>query len=130
MATNDYISSSDITDNVLSALVTTAYVTEGNDAIEQLTYDKGLDITDIDYDPLNYNVKRYGVAWTCWRICVDYMGTNNTDLPVEIEKYAVKANQYRGEIDTLSYKIVPYMITGDEIGDKSDRASIRTRYRG
>ena len=130
MATYDYIATTDVTDNVLSSLVTTTYVEEGNDAIEQLTYDKGLDITDIDYSPLNYNVKRYGVAWTCWRMCVDYMGTNNTDLPVEIEKYAVKANQYRGEIDSLSLKITPYMLTGDDIQDKSDRASIRTIYRG
>jgi len=85
--------------------------------------------TDIETDPVHFKVKQYAVAWVGREMCRDYMGTNNNDLPVEIEKYAVKYKIYKDRVKELAGEITEEVLTGD-VGDASDRATTHRLFRG
>jgi len=119
----DYIVDADITDNILTSFSTLSdYVTDSDDAVESMAESKGvLDSDDIETDPVHFLVKKYAIAWVGMEMCLDYMGTNNNDLPVEIEKYAVKYKLYKDKIALLDSQITGAMLTGD-VDEASDRA--------
>ncbi len=125
-----YIETTDITDNILQLSTLSDYVDQSDDAVKDLAETKGvIDSDNIETNPVHYKIKRYAIAWVGMEMCSDYMGTNNNDLPVEIEKYAVKYEKYLKKVNKLDGKITKEMVTGT-VDKASDRASSRRLYRG
>jgi hypothetical protein len=117
---NTYISSDDITDNIVAGFDLSAYLTEAFKEIEDLSEEKGVRDSDDIASPLHYKMKRYAICFVIMRLCQDKMGTNNLDIP-ELEKYVIKYNMYRKELAQLKDLITFEMITGN-INALRDRA--------
>jgi len=113
-----YIQSTDVTDSVVNAFDLTNYITEADLEVNDIAARRGiLDTDDIAVDDdgyiSSYKLKRYAITFVCYRVCQDKMGLNNNDLPVEIEKYAVKHKMYKAEFDQLDGQITAEMIAGE-----------------
>lgn len=129
-----YIQDSDVTDKVVNVFDLTDCIVESDLAVNDIAARRGvLDADDISVDGsgyvTSYKLKRYAIVFVCMRVCQDKMGLNNNDLPVEIEKYAVKYKMYKEELDGIDGQITAEMITGtvDEI---ADRATSHRLFRG
>lgn len=109
---NTYISSDDITDNIVVGFDISPYINEANLEMQDLAESKGIYNTDDLLSPIAYKVRRYLICFICMRICQDKMGTNNIDLP-ELEKYKMKYDMYKKEKDNLYDYITYEMLTGD-----------------
>jgi len=120
---NTYISSDDITDNIVSGFDLSAYLTESYKEIEDLAEEKGVRTSTDIASPLHYKMKRYAICFVIMRLCQDKCGTNNVDIP-ELEKYVIKYNMYRKELAQLKDLITFEMIT-NSINSLRDR-SIQT----
>lgn len=128
----DYINDADVTDNVIKAFTLDPYLAEADKKVISLAQRNGVfdadDIATEDGHAKNSEVLRYAVVFVCMRVCQDYMGTNNNDLPVEIEKYAVKYKSYNEELKLLDGTITKEMIT-DEVDETADRSTAYRLYR-
>ena len=123
-----YIKTEDITDkvvNVFDLISPTDYLAEADQEVIDLAARNGVfDADDIATESghvKSHKVLRYAVVFLCMRVCQDKMGVNNTDLPIEIEKYAVKYNMYMKELKMLDGQITKEMIT-DTVDQVSERA--------
>lgn len=126
---SDYISRTDITDNIASDFDLTAYITESTNEINDLAQRNGVSVDDIETDPLHYKVKRYAVCFALMRLCQDKMGTNNVDISA-LEKYTIKYDMYMKELKLLREQITYEVLTG-EIDELRDRAVVSgTLFRG
>jgi hypothetical protein len=129
-----YIQATDVTDSVVNAFTLTAYITEADLEVNDIAARRGVfDTDDIDVDDdgyvTSYKLKRYAITFVCYRVCQDKMGLNNNDLPIEIEKYAVKHKMYKSEFDQLDGQITAEMITG-AVDQVADRATAQRLFRG
>ena len=125
-----YIETTDITDTIVVGFDIDDYITESDAAVNDLAERKGVrDSDDIETDSLHFKIKRYAIVYVIMRVCRDKMGTNNTDLPVEIEKYAVKYEIYRKELASIDKQITYEMITG-EVNEIRDRTTSSRAIRG
>jgi hypothetical protein len=107
----------------------TSYITLADNKINDIAEEKGIEVDDIETSPVSYTIQEYCVYYATMRMCLDFMGTNNNDLPVEIEKYAVKYNLYHELVKGLEPKLTQYVFTG--IGDvPEERAQASRLYRG
>lgn len=124
-----YIAFANITDTVVSSLgspVLAAYITESDSAVNDLAETLGVDSDDIaDGDDLHFKVKRYAISYVCMRVCQDKMGVNNNEM-ADLDKYKIKYDLYKKEVDNLSEAISAEMLTGD-VDEPRDRV-VQTGY--
>lgn len=128
-----YITTSDITDVTITAFGNTIignYITESTSAVDDIAEKLGVESEDIETSPVHYKVKRYAICFVCMRICQDYMGRNNVEMP-EIEKYLIKYNLYKAECNALEKEITEQMLLGT-VDEQRDRAGVMsaTIFRG
>lgn len=121
----DYIKVEDIKDKVVNVFALDDYLVETDQEVIDLAARNGVfdadDIATEDGHVKSHKVLRYAVVFLCMRVCQDKTGVNNTDLPVEIEKYAVKFKMYKDELKMLDGQITKEMITGtvDQVADRA-----------
>lgn len=113
--TAKYIAFSDITDSVVRDFVQSGAEDSRHDIwmentdleLEQLALERGVVSTSI-YEPLNYRIKEYAVAYLCFLVCQDCFGENSVDLP-ENEVYIKKLEYYAKRCELLKTQITKEM---------------------
>ena len=128
-----YIEYSDITDSVVRAFgetTVTPYITKSDYQVNDVAEQLGITDTDqIETDPVHFKIKEYAIAYVGREVCMDKMGMNNNNLPVEIEKYAVKYKLYREKVLALRKELSLPMFNGT-VDQAKDRATyVGTFYR-
>ena len=124
-----YISRADVTDNIISNFDLAPYLIETDNEIIDLAESLGVSENAIETNPLHNKIKRYAIAFCLMRLCQDKTGSNNIELP-EMEKYVVKYEIYRKEVEKLRQQINYEMFTGTVLTIR-DRAVVSgTIYRG
>jgi hypothetical protein len=127
-----YIQMSDITDKVVLAFGETtvsSYFTEVDFEIEDIAEMQGLtsaDLIDTNYKGtgrVHYKLIRFGVAWLCYRLLMDRAGVNNVDTSPEMEKYYIKAGEWKRLADRLRSEITIQMFTG-RVFTSADRVAL------
>ena len=122
-----YISSSDVTDKVVSAFDVAAalegYYTETDNEVNDLAEKLGITDADDIATPLHHKLKRFAVTFFCMRVCQDKAGVNNVDMMGD--KYAAKYDIYRKENAALRTEVTYEMFVGD-VEDAGDRSSTGT----
>jgi len=126
---SDYISDSDITDVVVNQFTLTDYITESTYQLNDIAEKRGVDSDDIDMDDPHWKLKRYAVAYVCMRVCQDKMGVNNSELPAELEKYAVKYKLYKELCDEIEPNLTSSMFANN-VDDIQDRVMTGRMFRG
>jgi len=115
-----YITSSDITDDVVKALsaAVTARVATIEDDVNDLAERKGITSSEIYTTTIHHMIKRWCVAVVCRDICLDKMGVNNLEMASE-DKYKVKYDTYRNLVSQYESQITPEILTGSVAGART-----------
>ena len=126
---SNFISSSDVTDQVVTQFTLTDYITESTYQLNDIAEKRGVDSDDIDTDSPHWKIKRYAVCYVCMRVCQDMMGVNNVELPAELEKYAVKYKVYKTECEEIEPTLTSAMFI-DDVDEIEDRVITGRMFRG
>jgi len=120
-----YIQTTDITDMILNetglSTVLSAKVDASDDAVEDLAESKGVEVDDIETDPVHYLVKRYAIAWVGMELCFDALGKNNVEI-ADVEKYHIKYRHYKEMVKEFAERITSSMLNGST-SRQMDRAN-------
>lgn len=118
-----YLTFADITDAVVSSFGEAAllpYFTKTDDHINDIAEQLDVSVNDIKTDPLPFTVKEYAIAYFCMQVCRDKTGNASVEY-IQEDKYNVKYQMYRKEVDRLRYAITEEVLTGT-VRDPNDRA--------
>jgi hypothetical protein len=126
-----YITSSDITDQVVAAATSqvTAKLLLVESAVNDMAERKGVQSTDIYTTTIHYQIKKWCVAWVCQQICLDLMGVNNVEMP-DIEKYKIKYDLYTELLNSHEESITYEILTNSTQDNFSRAISSGDLYRG
>lgn len=113
--TAKYIAFTDITDSVVRDFVQTGTEDGRHDIwmentdleLEQLALERGVTSASI-YEPLNYRIKEYAIAYFCFLVCQDCTAENSVDVP-ENESYFKKLIWYKERCELLKTQITKEM---------------------
>jgi hypothetical protein len=111
----------DIKANFATGIDLTPYLDECDSAIIDLAEELGIrTVTDIETNPLHFQVKNYGINYILMRVCEDRMGACQTDT-IQFDKYYQLSEFYRKRVADLRSRISAEMITGNvsQIRDRS-----------
>ena len=124
-----YLTADDVTAAIAVGFDLEPYINEADSEIDDVAQRLGVDVDDIETEPLHYKIKRYGIAFILKRLCQDKSGTNNVDV-ADNEKYYNLYDMYRKEVESLRPQLSAEMYTGC-INEIRDRATVSgTLYRG
>jgi hypothetical protein len=120
-----YLEISDIKDAVIRGQDIETYMSEADEAIEDLAERLEVPASDIEIAPLHYKVRRYGVAYVLMRFCQDRISAASADQPPEQNKYAILYGMYKRELKDLDGEISYEMVAGS-VNRLRDRANLGT----
>jgi hypothetical protein len=113
-----YLSSSDITDSVVTGITLTDYLTRGDAAIVNLAREFGL-TSDRIVEPIDYNIKQWGICWVVSEVCLEKMGKVDTQNMLQDDKYAIKYSVYAEKLKMWRQRITAEMFLG-QVHNQSD----------
>ena len=122
-----YIVRSDIKDTILGNFNIQDYLEEVDAEVNDLADKLGVDSTLI-VSPIHYKIKRYAICYALMRLCQDKLGSNSVEV-ADQERYVVKYDIYKKELQELRGDITYEMFTG-EILERKDRVHSVRLYRG
>jgi len=111
-----YIVIADITDQVLidfGTVVLQAKLDLSDKAVEDLVEIRGLEISEIETNPVHHQLKRWNKYWVGKELCFDAMFKNNVEVDAASEKYKLKFEEYKKRLEETEGMITREMIQGD-----------------
>jgi hypothetical protein len=124
-----YITSTDLTDSILTGFDTTAYLVRANLAIENLAREYGVQVNSI-VTPIDYNVKLWAVYWLMKEILREKSLENNITGDASSEKYLLKYQMYYDECNRMKRTLNREMFLGMVVNAATASATSGKMLRG
>lgn len=121
-----YIRANDIKSHIAQGFDLTPYIAEADQEINDLAERLGVrDTSDIETNPLHFQIKRYAIEYVLFRLCEDKAGIANPDS-VEFDKYMTLTEYHKKRFGEYRSSIGREMITGNvnEIRDRATRTAV------
>jgi len=135
-----YIKLTEITDEIILSFISRGdnlerYFDKVSGAFNDFAYSNGVTSTsliDVDADDgtlENYTCREWCIAWVGYNVCKDNVGKVGREVDPSTDKYRLKAEDFKADLNEAAQKITYTTITGQE-SQRSDLVSSAYLIRG
>jgi len=129
MASNEYLTSADITGTVWQDFDMSNYIDVTNNHIEYLAISQGISISSLSgVSPISSLLKEYGVSYCQRQMALDKIGANSNQVNAD-DKYIILYDINNREVERLRKYITPEILV-NEADTPNETVPVNLIFRG